>query len=62
MAPDKVGQIVGLGSSVLFDPDDPLNPINRRISIVVLNERAEQSFREQQPIFDLADAPAAPNR
>lgn len=52
MDPDKVGQIVGLGSSVLFDPADPLNPINRRISIVVLNQRAEQSFREQQPLFE----------
>jgi chemotaxis protein MotB len=26
---------------VLFDPEDPRNPINRRISIIVMNKRAE---------------------
>jgi len=25
----------------LFDKDDPLNPINRRISIIVMNKQAE---------------------
>lgn len=54
MAADKVGQIVGLGSSVLFDPGDPMNPINRRISIVVLNDKAESSFAEDAPQFDRA--------
>lgn len=55
MAPDKIGQIVGLGSSILFDESDPLNPINRRISIVVLTEEAERAFRELNPI-ELAQA------
>ena len=39
----KVLRIVGLSSSVLFDKNDPLNPINRRISIIVMNKKAEQS-------------------
>jgi chemotaxis protein MotB len=39
----KVLRIVGLSSSVLFDKDDPLNPINRRISIIVMNKKAELS-------------------
>jgi chemotaxis protein MotB len=39
----KVLKIVGLSSSVLFDKNDPLNPINRRISIIVMNKKAEQS-------------------
>ena len=30
-----------LASSVLFDPADPLNPVNRRISILVMNRDAE---------------------
>src|SRR5450830_6790 len=43
MDESKVLRIVGLSSSVLFDKDDPLNPINRRISIIVMNKKAEES-------------------
>lgn len=39
----KVLRIVGLSSQVLFDKEDPLNPINRRISIIVMNKKAELS-------------------
>jgi chemotaxis protein MotB len=34
-------RVVGLSSAVLFDPDNPLNPINRRISIIVMNKKTE---------------------
>jgi chemotaxis protein MotB len=37
----KIARVVGLSSSVLFDPENPRNPINRRISIIVMNKRAE---------------------
>jgi chemotaxis protein MotB len=37
----KVSRVVGLSSSVLFDKQDPQNPINRRISIVVMTRQAE---------------------
>ena len=37
----KVTRVVGLSSSVLFDKQNPLNPINRRISIVVMTKAAE---------------------
>ena len=37
----KVARIVGLASSVPYDEAAPLAPINRRISIVVLNKGAE---------------------
>lgn len=43
MDESKVLRIVGLSSSVLFDKEDPLNPINRRISIIVMNKKAEQT-------------------
>ena len=39
----KSARIVGLASSVLFDRDDPMNPINRRISIIVMTKRAEEA-------------------
>ena len=33
--------MVGLASSVLFDRENPYNPINRRISIIVMTKSAE---------------------
>jgi chemotaxis protein MotB len=42
LATDRVSRVVGLSSSVLFDRSNPRNPINRRISIVVLTKEAEQ--------------------
>jgi len=38
----KISRVVGLSSSVLFDKADPQNPINRRISIVVMTKQAEE--------------------
>ncbi len=43
----KVLRVVGLSSTVLFDKNDPLNAINRRISIVVLNKRTEEAFLQE---------------
>jgi chemotaxis protein MotB len=39
----KIARVVGLSSSVLFDKADPQNPINRRISIVVMTKQAEEA-------------------
>ncbi len=44
---EKIGRVVGLGSSVPFVKDDPLNPINRRISMIVLNKKAEAAIQEE---------------
>lgn len=38
----KVLRVVGLASAVLFDKADPLDPVNRRISIIVMNKKAEE--------------------
>jgi chemotaxis protein MotB len=43
LASEKIARVVGLSSSVLFDKDDPQNPINRRISIIVMTKAAEDS-------------------
>ena len=42
---EKIVRVVGLSSVVLFDKLDPFNPINRRISIIVMNKQAEESAR-----------------
>ena len=38
----KLIRVLGLSSAILLDKDNPQNPINRRISIIVLNKRAEE--------------------
>jgi chemotaxis protein MotB len=38
----KVARVVGLGSAVMLDAADPFNPINRRVSIIVMNKEAEE--------------------
>jgi chemotaxis protein MotB len=44
----KVLRVVGLSSTLLFDKNDPLNPVNRRISIVVLNQQTEQAILNEE--------------
>lgn len=39
----KIVRVVGLSSAALMDRSDPFNPINRRISIIVMNKKAEES-------------------
>ncbi len=43
LSADKVARVVGLSSSVLFDKDNSRNPINRRISIIVMTKEADES-------------------
>ena len=41
---DRVLLVQGMASSVLFEPADPMGPVNRRISILVMNRDAEDRF------------------
>lgn len=56
--PEQIGRVVGLSDSVLFDQDDPTAPVNRRISIIVLNKKAAgeiqgRAGRSGEPLIDL---------
>lgn len=42
----QIARVVGYADSALFDRSNPLNPINRRIDIVVLNKKAEEQLLE----------------
>jgi chemotaxis protein MotB len=42
LKPEKTARVVGLSSAVLFDQENPRNPINRRISIIVMTRQAEE--------------------
>jgi chemotaxis protein MotB len=56
MDDSKVLRVVGLASTVLFDKNDPLNSVNRRISIVVLNQRTEKAIlQEEGPESDVTN-------
>ena len=59
MDPDKVLRVVGMASIVPFDKDDPYNPINRRISIVVLNRETEQAMLSDGKTVNAEDVAAA---
>ncbi|MBK7665270.1 MAG: flagellar motor protein MotB [Sterolibacteriaceae bacterium] len=57
----KVVRVVGLASSILFDKQDPTNPINRRISIIVMNKRTEEALMRDGNSLDVeADKPLDP--
>lgn len=47
MDTDKILRVVGLSSAVLFDKENPFNPINRRISIIVMNEKTENAITQE---------------
>lgn len=40
----KILRVEGLSSTALLDPDNPFNPANRRITILLLNPEAEQDY------------------
>ncbi|MCL2658490.1 MAG: flagellar motor protein MotB [Betaproteobacteria bacterium] len=42
----KVARIVGLSSTIPLNAQDPFDPINRRISIVVMNQKTEKALLE----------------
>ena len=43
----KILRVVGLASAVPIDKNDPFNPINRRISIIVMNKKTEDSITKE---------------
>lgn len=61
---DQVARIVGYASSAPFDREHPLNPVNRRIDIIVLTKKAQQAIEgraggNQAPKPATGSAPAA---
>jgi chemotaxis protein MotB len=55
LAYDKVARVIGMSSYVLLDKANPRNPINRRISVIVMTKAAEDALlRTDTP----SDAPS----
>jgi chemotaxis protein MotB len=56
----KLLRVVGLSSAVLFDKEEPLNPINRRISIIIMNKKAEENaIKDDSPVNVKAEGGAS---
>lgn len=54
----RIAQAVGMADTIPFDKENPYNPRNRRISIIVLNKEAEERLRslsEAPQIKSLSD-------
>lgn len=52
----KPMRVVGLASTVLFDKTDPYSPINRRISIVVMNKKTEEAILRDGKVLEVENA------
>jgi chemotaxis protein MotB len=67
---DRVLRVQGLSASLPFDKRDPKNPVNRRISIIVMTREAEERFFDSDdamsvnaiPVEDPASSPPAIGR
>ena len=58
----QIARVVGYASSQLFDRKNPLNPVNRRIDIIVLTKRAQRAIEGQDGTAEgpSASQPATP--
>ncbi|MBJ7313853.1 flagellar motor protein MotB [Rugamonas sp. CCM 8940] len=68
MSEAKMLRVVGLASAAHLDKLDPFNPVNRRISIIVMNKKTEENVMRDGAKIEVgaeeqgAAAPAAPAR
>ncbi len=56
MDESKLLRVVGLSSASLFDKENPLNPSNRRISIIVMNKQAEENAMKDDGSINLSSS------
>ncbi len=52
----KLVRVAGLSSAILYDQADPLSSVNRRISIVVLNKKAEEGIIQSDSALNVKSA------
>jgi len=55
MDESKVLRVVGLSSAVPFNKNDPMDPVNRRISIIVMNKKAEEAITKEGVTVEVAN-------
>ncbi|MDP2787518.1 MAG: flagellar motor protein MotB [Pseudomonadota bacterium] len=52
----KMLRVIGLGSAIPFDINDPNSPVNRRISIIVMNKKAEEAITKESRQIEASTA------
>jgi chemotaxis protein MotB len=57
MGARKFGRVVGLADSVMFDKENVYNPVNRRISIIVLNKATRKAIGLPAPEGEMVPKP-----
>jgi chemotaxis protein MotB len=55
LEPNRIARVVGLAETVPLIEDDPLDPANRRISIIVMTKRAEEALRSGADVLPVDD-------
>jgi chemotaxis protein MotB len=58
LAEDRIVRVMGMGSSVLFTPQDAASPLNRRISILVLGELGQERWMRSGSETPVSEAEA----
>ena len=60
MPDDKLARVAGLAATNLLDEANPRSPINRRISITIMTQEAEQRLLSARPVPTLTDPASGP--
>lgn len=56
MEESRIARVIGLGSAVLLDPADAFSPTNRRVSIIVMNRKAEEAALKDGGVLEADSA------
>ncbi|WP_295399174.1 flagellar motor protein MotB [uncultured Thiocystis sp.] len=60
MQAEKVGRVVGFADTVPFDQAAPNSPINRRISIIVMNQKTDEAIHQETTTIKELVEPTSP--
>ncbi|MEO8630283.1 MAG: flagellar motor protein MotB [Betaproteobacteria bacterium] len=52
----RIARVVGLSASVLLDTNDAASPINRRVSIIVMNKKADEAAAKDGGTVEIEEA------
>jgi len=52
----KIAKVVGLSSTILYDKKSPKSPVNRRISMIVMNKHATDALIEETRVKSSSEA------
>jgi chemotaxis protein MotB len=60
LSEEKVLRVVGLASSIPFNAQNPSDPMNRRISIIVMNKKTENQVLHEGAVDKMTAVPVLP--